>query len=47
MKHLLGYLSKSNFQKSELVELDLLDNLKLDVKNFIDLIIVDVEGQEL
>jgi len=46
-KNLLSYLSSSEHQKSELVEVDLLDNLELEIRNYVDLVIIDVEGHEL
>ena len=47
IKNLLSYFLSSEHQNSELVEVDLLDNLELEIKNNIDLVIIDVEGHEL
>tara|TARA_B100001057_G_C22797252_1_gene930129 strand:+ start:185 stop:742 length:558 start_codon:yes stop_codon:yes gene_type:complete len=47
IKNLLGNLSGSEQQKSELIEVDLLDNLELEIRNYVDLVIIDVEGHEL
>ena len=49
LKNLLAYFSIFDHKESESesVEVDLLDNLELEIRNYVDLVIIDVEGHEL